>query len=278
MKAFLLYGTLSLLSIYGYSQASDSASTGSKTNFVIGAAYNSAINYYGRTDSLNSKAFIPFAGINFRNGIYINASFAFISNELATKYAASIVETGYRFKNKKENWTGNIFVNGFFYDKQSGLVQSALKGSAGINLSHTNKILNLNVGGDVKWSDAADFTVFAGLDHIFRTERLGPGVLVIDPSVYLYAGTQRFTETYYQDKQFLLFPAGQEAITRNSSRFNLLSYELSCPVVYGYKKVQLIVNPSYVIPENLVSVPGRPDLSEQGTNLFYIVTAIRFTL
>ena len=243
----------------------------------MGAAYNSAINYYGRTDSLKSKAFIPFAGINFRNGMYINASFAFISNELSTKYAASIVEAGYRFKNRKENWTGNIFVNGFFYDKQSGLVQSALKGSAGINVSHTNKILNINFGGDVKWSNATDFTAFAGLDHLFRTENLGPGVLVIDPSVYLYAGTQHFTETYYQDKQFLIFPAGQEEITKNSSRFSILSYELSCPIVYGYKKVQLVVNPSYVIPENLISVPGRPDFSEQGTNLFYVVTAIRFT-
>ena len=248
-----------------------------KTELVIAVSYNSGLNYYGRVDSLKSSGFYPTLGVNFKNGIYLHSSFIFINNAAYNGYAASIVEGGYQFKNKKESWSGNIFVNKFFYKDNTELVQSALKGTAGINLAHLNKIINLNAGADLKLSDKIDIGANAGIDHIFRIEKVGKGVIVIDPSAYLYAGTQNFTQTYYQEKKLLFLPAGEEAITTSSRKFSILSYELSCPVVYGLGKMNLVLSPAYVLPQNLVTVPGRPDLSETGANLFYLTSTLRFT-
>jgi hypothetical protein len=155
-------------------------------------------------------------------------------------------------------------------------VQSAIKGSAGINLSRSTKIINLNAGLDAKYSDKIDIGASAGLDHIFRIDSVGKGVIVINPSAYLYAGTQNFTNTYYQEKKLLFLPAGEEAVTTNSQRFSILSYELSCPVIYGLGKMNLVLTPAYVIPQNLVTVPNRPDLSERGSSMFYLTATLKF--
>jgi hypothetical protein len=259
-----------------FAQDKDSTAK-NKTELVVAISYNSGLNYYGRVDSVKSTGFYPTAGVNFKNGIYLHSSFVFINNASYNGYAATIAEAGYQFKNKKESWSGNIFVNKFFYKDNTGQVQSALKGTAGINLAHLNKIINLNAGADVKLSDKIDIGVSAGLDHTFRIENIGKGVIVIDPSAYLYAGTQNFTNTYYQEKNFLFLPAGEEAVTTNSRKFSILSYELSCPVVYGLGKMNLVLSPAYVIPQNLVVVPGRPDLSERGASLFYLTSTLKFT-
>ncbi len=248
-----------------------------KTELVISANYNSGLSYYGRTDSLKSTGFYPMLGVNFKNGLYLHSSFVFISNAAFKGYAASIMEGGYQFKNKKESWSGNIFANSFFYKDNTGLLQSALKGTAGINIANLNKIINLNAGMDVKWSDKTDIGASAGIDHTFRINKVGKGVIVIDPSAYLYAGTQNFTNTWYQEKKLLFLPAGEEVVTSSSTRFSILSYELTCPVVYGLGKVNLVLSPAWVAPQNLVTVPGRPDLSEQGNNLFYLTGTLRFT-
>ena len=255
-----------------------SVASKTKTEFVLGVTYNSALNYYGRTDSLKSKGLYPFVGVNFRNGLYVNSSFVFINNQISTAYAAAIVEAGYQFKNKAGNWSGNIFANTFFYQNNNNLVQSALKGTAGINLANLNKIININFGGDVKLSDNLDYGASAGLDHAFRIEKVGKGVVVIDPSAYLYAGTQNFIKTYYKKKNILFLPAGEEQVTTKSKKFNILSYEFSIPVVYALGKMNLILTPAYVLPQNLVLVPGRPDLSERGDKLFYVTASLRVTL
>lgn len=248
-----------------------------KTEFFISASYNSGLNYYGRTDSLKSTGYYPSLGVNFKNGIYLHSSFVFINNAAYNGYAASIIEGGYQFKNKKESWSGNIFVNKFFYKDNTELVQAALKGTAGINLSYLNKIVNLNAGGDVKLSDKMDFGASAGIDHIIRIEKVGRGVIVMDPSAYVYMGTQNFTNTYYQEKNVLLLPAGQEKVTETGTTFSVLSYELSCPVIYGLGKMNLIVSPAYVKPKNLLTVADNPGLSERGNNMFYVTTTLKFT-
>lgn len=248
-----------------------------KTEFFISASYNSGLNYYGRTDSLKSTGYYPSLGVNFKNGIYLHSSFVFINNSAYNGYAATIAEGGYQFKNKKETWGGNIFVNKFFYKDNTDLVQAALKGTAGINLSYLNKIVNLNTGGDVKLSDKTDFGASAGIDHIIRVENVGKGVIVMDPSAYVYMGTQNFTNTYYQEKNVLLLPAGQEKVTVTETTFSVLSYELSCPIIYGLGKMNLILSPAYVMPKNLITVPDNPGLSERGANMFYLTTTLKFT-
>ena len=61
---------------------------------------------------------------------------------------------------------------------------------------------------------------------------------------------------------------------RAGNQFNVLSYELSMPVVFVSGKFNASVTPAYVIPQNLVTVAGRPDLSERGKEMFYVTFSV----
>lgn len=257
----------------------DSAAGQERTHFIIGASYNSGLNYYGRVDSLHSKAFYPFIGLALKNGLYINANFVFIRNSLQSQYAATLLEGGYNFRDHKGNWAGNISATRFFYQQDIDLVQSAVKEAASASITHLNKIVDVTLGANVKWSDKADIGIQAGLDHIFRFPRIfGAGVIVLDPSANVYAGTQNFTQTYYQKRNFLIFPVADQQVSSNSRQFNILAYEVSLPMVVGYRKFNFILSPAYVLPQNLLVVPDQPALSENGANLFYLTAAVKFTL
>jgi len=269
------------LSCTAFSQAKDTAATPEQTHFVVSATYNSGLNYYGRVDSLHSKGFYPSIGLILKNGLYATSTFVFIQNSLVDQYAATLIEGGYNFNNKKNTWAGNLSASRYFYQADVSLVQSAVKEVVSGSLTNMNKVANITVGANVKWSGNTDIGIQAGLDHIIKFQHIftkDKDVIVLDPSVNVFAGTQNFTKTYYQKKAFLLFPVAEEQVTSNSRHFNLLSYELSFPIVYGYKKLNLIVTPAYVLPQHLLTVPDQPDLSERGTNMFYLTATAKFTL
>lgn len=268
---------LLLLTILPYltqAQVTDTTKKDStKTHLVIGATYNSGMNYYGRVDSLKSSGMYPFVGIAFKNGLYVNSTFVFIHNSLTTEYAATLLEAGYNFKNKQGNWAGTLSAARYFYQTNTGLVESAIKEVASASITNLNKVLDVTVGVDTKFSNEADPGAQAGLDHIIKFIHLfnQKDVLVLDPSAYVYAGTQSFTQTYYQEQHFLIFPTGEQAITQNSRKFGVLAYEASLPIVYAYKKLNLILSPAYILPENVIA-------PESANNLFYITATVKFTL
>jgi hypothetical protein len=274
MKKVITLFPLAFLCLVLQAQQADSADVKKKITFTTGVAFNSGLNYYGRTDSLKSRAIYPFAGITLNNGLYLFSNFIFINNALATTYAATTIEAGYRFKNKKGNWRGNIFGSRFFYNADVNLVQSVVKEQAGINLAHTNKVVAVYGGADAKFSNVTDFGAYVGLDHAFRIDPVGKrGVIVISPSAYSYFGTQRFTKTWLQEKRLLLFPVGEQTVTQSSSRFSIMSYELSCPVIYGIGKMNIIITPAYVIPQNVITANGT---TQKADNLFYTSATLRF--
>jgi hypothetical protein len=274
MKKVITLFPLAFLCLALQAQQADSTGAKKKITLTTGVAFNSGLNYYGRTDSLKSRAIYPFAGITLNNGLYIFSNFIFINNAVATSYAATTIEAGYKFKNKKGNWRGNIFGSRFFYKAAVNLVQSVVKEQAGLNLAHTNKVVSIYGGGDAKFSNVTDFGAYAGLDHAFRIDPAGKrGVIVISPSAYAYFGTQRFSKTWLQEKRLLLFPVSEQTVTQSSSRFNIMSYELSCPVIYGIDKMNIIITPAYVIPQNVISANGT---SQKAANLFYTTAALRF--
>ena len=275
MKKVITLFPLICICLLIQAQQTDSVPSIKKVTFTTGVGFNSNLNYYGRTDSLKSQAIYPFAGVTLHNGLYLFTNVIFINNALATTYAATTLETGYKFKNKKENWKGNIFASRFFYTAGVNLVQSVVKEQAGINLSNINKVLSVYGGADAKFSNQTDFGAYAGVSHAFRIDSVGKrGVLVITPSTYSYFGTQRFSKTYLQEKRLLFIPVASQTVTNNSNRFSIMSYELSCPVIYGYGKMNLILTPTYVIPQHVVTANGSS--SQKADNLFYTTAAIRF--
>lgn len=255
-----------------------SDSSAFKPQFKISANYNTGLNYFGRTDSLRSSGIFPLAELWFTEKFYVNAAPVFVNNAVQKfDYAGTVATLGYQ--NISERWITSVYITKPFYKESSDLVQSALKVQSGVNLTYRNKIINLNAGGDVKYSDKVDFGATAGLDHVFRIETGKGSVVVIDPAVYAYAGTQNFQRSYYKKNKpgFLLFPGNNQLVTEEVNRFAILAYEATVPLIYAKGKLMLIATPSYIVPQNLITVPNRPDLSERGENMFYATLTAKYT-
>jgi len=231
--------------------------------FFAGAIFSSRLHYYGRTDDLKSSALLPTLLVQFDSAhLYISGTAVLLNNKQQTlDYAGTVAEAGYKF-GKQKGIAGNAYVNKFFYNTQQ-LPQSALKAQTGLNLSHLNKIINITATGSVAFSDKTDFFSSAGVNKNFKW-RKDKAVFVITPTALINAGSQNFTQL-------------KNMAPENSTRFSVLSYEFNIPLIYARKHVYFIVTPSYVIPQNLVTIPGHPELSEKGENLFYANATLLFS-
>lgn len=269
--------TLLLLLCLQTSFSQEAEQPAAKPQFKLGINYNTGINYFGRTDSLRSSAFFPLAELWVTPQFYMNAAPIFVNNAVQSmEYSGTVATVGYQ--HVSDNWITGLYALKPFYKESSKLVQSALKAQTGFNLSYLNPVLNLNGGADVKFSDGTDFGATAGVDHLVRLPQANDGVLIFDPSLYVYAGTQRFQQTYYKEKKGLLFlPGNRQAVTEDVQKFNVLAYEASLPIIYSKGKLMLMATPSYIMPQNLVKVENRPDLSEQGKDMFYATVGVKYT-
>ena len=274
----ILTAVLLFISLQTSAQSpTDSSTTEQSNQYTFGTGYASKLHFFGITDSLKSSAFVPSVTAKFSNGLYVSGSFIFVNNaDVSFKYTAAITEAGYRF-GKNEGLAGSIYADKFFYAESSSLVQSVQKGQAGFALSHLNKILNINTGGSAVFSDKTDYFANAGIDHLFRIES-GNSVFLIVPTATINAGTQNFTSTYLKKRNILFLPMADESVTTTDQKFQILSYELSLPVTYVYNKFAVSITPGYVLPQNVIKVANRPDLANNGSNLFYANIGLSYTL
>ena len=249
-----------------------------KPQFKVSVNYNSNLNYYGRTDSLKSSGVFPMAELWFKN-FYINAAPVFVNNSASSfDYAGTVATAGYMSISDNKKWFNNFYIVKPFYQSNSQLLQAALKLQGAFSITYLNKLINITSGADVKISDKTDFGITAGLDHVFRRQFADNSVLVIDPSAFLYAGTQQFTSTYYKRNSFIPAPIPGQPVSEEVKKLNILSYEFSMPVIFTKKKFQLLFSPAYVIPQNLITVQGHPDLSERGQKMFYVTIGAKIIL
>jgi hypothetical protein len=256
----------------------DSTKKRIKPQFKLSLNYNTGLNYYGRTDSLKSSGFFPLAEFWITPSIYVNAAPVFVSNAVQKfEYAGSVATIGYQNVTKK--WITGVYVSKPFYKESSELVQSALKAQSGANVSFLNKFVNLNIGGDVKFSDKTDFGATGGMDHLIRIENKDGSVVVFDPAFYVYAGSQNFQRSYYKKNNtgFLNFARNEQLVTEDVYNFGILAYEATIPMVYAKKNWMFIATPAYILPQNLITVPNRSDLSERGENMFYATLTAKYT-
>lgn len=236
--------------------------------FFGGTAYVPNLHYYGRTDSLKSSALVPTLLVQFdSSGFYISGSAVLIANATQSlQYGAAITEAGFKF-GKTKGFAGSIYADKFFYQTQQ-LVQSALTAQGGANLSYLNKIVNINTSAIAAFSNKTDLFTSAGADHAFKFSKR-KSLFVLTPTVVANAGTQSFTYSYYKQNSVLGIPVNNQQVTETSKQFNILSYEFSMPVIWVYKNFFVVATPGYVIPQNVIKVQGRPDVSERAQNLFY---------
>lgn len=241
-----------------------------KNEFNASINYQSVLHFFGRTDSLRSSGLFPMVGFQLKGGLYAQGNFIFVQNSMqSTAYTGATIEAGYRFP-EREHFSGNVFFSRFLYKNESTLVQSAIKSQTGANLSYLNKILNLNGGLNLLFSDKTDVNASLGVDHLFIINKgMNNAALALAPSFTANLGTQQFSNTYLERKNVLGIPVTQRT-TENITQFNILSYEISMPIVFVKGKCNLAITPSYVMPQNLITTAGRPDLSERGKSMLYL--------
>ena len=258
-----------------FSADSQNIRDSAKNELTASVNYQSKLHYLGRTDSLKSSGLFPVIGLKSKTGLYLNSTFIFIQNAATPlNYTGTILEGGYHFPYSK-NFSGNIYYDHFLYQDKSVLVQSALKGQAGVNTTYNNKIVNVNVGGDVKFSNGqTDFGLTAGLDKLFLFRNIiDNAVLAVNPSAYIYSGTHNYFKNVKKNNGLALLANNSSSIEQ-AKQFTILSYEVSAPVVLVKGKFNAYISPAYVMPQNLVTVSGRPDLSERGSDLFYFSAGV----
>jgi len=249
-----------------------------RPQFKLSLNYNSNLHFYGRTDSIRSSGYFPMAELWVTPKFYVNAAPIFVNNRLQSfDYAGTVATVGYL--DVSEKWIKNLSVLKPFYEQEARLVQSALKAQGGASVSRLGKVLNVTLGADAKFSDRVDFGALAAIDHPQRFPFRNNSVLVIDPSLTVHAGTQRFSRTYTRRKEgvgggLLPLPGpgrGQtETVTEPANRFGLLAVEASLPLVYVKESWMLLLTPSWVLPQNLL--PG-----ETGKNLFAVTAGVKWT-
>ncbi|MGC4101006.1 hypothetical protein [Ferruginibacter sp.] len=259
----------------------DTAATATKeSKFKVSPAiaYSSRLHYYGRTDSLNSSALVPTVVIQAGKHFSVTPSLIFINNSQASfSYAASTINATYSF-GKKKGIAGTVYADKFFYKQNSELVRSVQQGQGGFTLSYLNKVININSGASAAFAPSnTDYFATASLDHPFKKTK-GNNVFLITPTVAANAGTQNFTKSYYKKNNFLFFPTTEQLVTEDSKKFSLLSYDVNLSLIYAYKRFIVNVTPGYVLPQNIITVPNNPSLSERASNLFYCNAVLIYKL
>jgi hypothetical protein len=263
---------LALIPVMTFAQQTDSTAE-KKNEFNASINYQSNLHYFGRTDSLKSSGLFPIVGYQLKNGLYVQGTAVFVQNPATPlSYTGASAELGYKFPDR-EHFEGNIFVSKFFYKDQSVMVQSALNAQTGINLTYKNKIVNVNLAGDLKFGDRTDVGATAGVDHLFvkKIEAWQKAAIAFMPSATINAGTQNFTQTYIDKGNVVGIPVTRQR-TEQVERFAILSYEFSAPIVLVVGKMNVYVMPSYVMPQNLLT-----DI-EKGENLFYVTAGLGIRL
>ncbi len=247
----------------------------SSASLKLGLFGISDLNYFGRTDSRHSSGFFPLLEIWADKHLYISAAPVFIHNNyVSAEYAGTVSSLGYMFRNKK--WGSNNFISVPVYKQGTGLVQSRMKFQLYSSFSRLTKIVNITLSGDIKYSDRSDYGASAGLDHVFRFPLKNKWVFAAVPTAFVNGGTQHFTGSTVKNSGFLILPPLQQKLDQQVNRFSVLSYEFSAPLLLAKGKIQFLLNPAYVVPQNLVTVEGHPELSETGKPMVYLTAGIKY--
>lgn len=271
MKPNKLITTLIFSLIVFAATAQDSSQK--KPVFSATAAYQSYVHFLGRSDSISTGAALPIISYQLKNGLYAQAAAVFIHNAvLPFQIAGGSIEAGYRFP-ETDHFSGNIFLSKFIYKDQSTLPQSVLQYQTGINTTIKTRPININLGGDLKFSNQTDIGLTGGLDHLFivPVKKGEAKAVAFNPTYTAYAGTQRFIQQYEEKQQNVAgIPVGNSQMSEEQvNRISLLAHEFTMPVVLVIGKFNAFISPSYVVPVNVLNSNG-----EYGRNKFYITAGI----
>src|SRR6478609_8616275 len=90
------------MSLVHFCNAQSDTTVKQKPQFKLSLNYNSALNYYGRTDSLRSTGVFPLAEFWFNKSFYVSAAPVFVNNSVRSfDYAGTVATLGYLHSTEK---------------------------------------------------------------------------------------------------------------------------------------------------------------------------------
>ncbi|TXJ29200.1 MAG: hypothetical protein E6Q24_02030 [Chitinophagaceae bacterium] len=232
---------------FGYAQQDSTVANSSETprsTFTIGASYANNASYYGQKALEKTPYVAAVASYRHKSGLYATAMAYRLLHDSQTVASASSLGAGYAF-NLSERLSADISYSHTFYPSHSPFLQAANADNASLGLTYTNW-LSFSLNGDYAFGKTNDVFVTAGIGKMISLGSFSEKDLVtINPVIDVTAGTQRFYETYIEEKNFrdsllgiigpiLGQPGSPPATTTNTkTSFDLLSYNLKLPLAYN---------------------------------------------
>ncbi len=245
MKKIIIFSIFSL-GLYTAQAQEDSTQEVKKNTLTLGVTYTNNASYYGQKPEEKTPYVAGVASYKLKSGIYFSGSAYRLLNDSAKFASASSLGIGYGFGIGKK-LSADISYSHTFYPAYSPFLQAANNNTASASLNY-QYFLNSGIAVDYAFGKQNDvFTTFSTnkdivLGHLFNQK----DGISITPGVEIVAGTQRFYETYVEEKRVrdsilglpippLLGGGGgttTTTTTKVSTDFNLLSYNFKLPLSY----------------------------------------------
>jgi hypothetical protein len=206
----------------------------------------------GRKDSTVIPLLTPKISYIFKSGFEIDLSVGYNTHETSPQVNEYTLDGSYTFN--PGNYSGSITLSGFLYSKQSASTTAEQKGS--LEYSNSYSLPFIQPGLDLTYTfgnHIPDYQISPSLLQPFNI-----GNLSITPTFTMNAATQNSYNSYYQNRRFSITrdnskPPLNPDITitgevLNANQFQILDYELSCPLAYTAEKWTFSFTPTYAMP------------------------------
>ena len=273
--------------------------------FNAGLQYISNLTYAGRRDETSVPLLLPTFTIVSKQGFFISAIGYFDVGGKSNGDGGLSVTPGYVFAfDKARYYGGSVSATKYFISEASPIILSSFNATLDGQLYfNPGNIAKLTLGASYRFgkNDKNDIVNNAELSKeitVLKTGKAQTGGLKVTPTFTLYAGTQRFSETYYtnsvvqrsvdnptsptpinilfpqQPKQTIINETVTEEHQREVASYNLLALSGSLPVAYTIGKVQLNFTPYFIKPVKQVNYVNN---TQQNGVYFLFTTGLSVT-
>jgi len=243
MRFLSLSVIICLLSIKVKAQKDIDSTETKKTTVTLAALYSNNVSYYGQTTAEKLPYLLANATVRLPVGVYFSAG-AYKLLNVGSGISETDLGIGYDH-DFNERFTAGIGYNRSFYQKSSPLLQASNENNLNATADYHWPWFKSSLSVDYAFGHESD--VFVGLTNSKLIE-LGTlfsknGLLSIEPSIEIVAGTQHFLKTYTERKNKNNNGNGKGngngngnstiTTTLPATNFELLSYNFKIPLSYS---------------------------------------------
>lgn len=257
------------------------------SNFMYNATaqFMSDLTYAGRKDESSVPVLMPGITAVYKHGLFLSALGYFDVNGAKSGSEGLSISPGYLFSlDSAKKFGGSITVTKYFITGNSPIILSSFNVLADGQLYYNGPV-KLTAGATYSFDkdNNRDIVNTAQVEKeiwLYKTGILQVNGLKVTPAITAYAGTQSFTETYYENSQVpraladpalispinTLFPGlSQQQIFNKTitqqkqmevKEYKLLALSGSLPIDYTLNSWQFTVTPYLTKPLNQVDYTG----------------------